>query len=402
MEQVELEQALDILINNIKPISDKEYVSLWDANKRVLAEDVISEYDQPPFSRSPLDGFAIRSEDIKTASKEDPVKLKVIDDISAGEVSDKVVTEGTAVRLMTGAPIPDGADCVIRQEDTDENPDIVSIYKPVAHYENYCFAGEDFHVGDVLLRKGMVLGHVEIGVIAGAGRNKVLVYKRPKVALITTGDEIMMPPDKLLSGKIYNSNVYIIGASLKALGVDLVCAKQAKDDVDIVCNEINNLIDDVDLVITTGGVSVGKKDIMHDVIKRLNATRLFWRVKIKPGMPTLCSKLNNKLIISLSGNPYGSVVNQELIVRPIIAEMSGRIDLMVKRQKAVSTKEYSSSLKVRRYIRAYFEDGNVTIAKGLNDNGVISNMCGCNCFVEVPEDVSNISKGDEVTVVMML
>lgn len=401
MEGLALEQAVAILLDNVEKIMDREEISLWDAAGRVLAQDVTAQRDQPPFPRSPLDGYALRSEDIQTAAKDRPAVLRVIDEVTAGHVSAKKVEKGTAIRIMTGAPIPDGADCVVRQEDTDYGEERVEIYQKVGAYDNYCRAGEDYRAGTTLLLKGSLPGSVEIGVLASLGMEKVQVYRSPRAAVITTGDEIMLPGESLRPGKIYDSNLYTIGTRLLSWGVTLTDRGRAGDDAAQVADRIKTAAKKADLIITTGGVSVGKKDIMHEVIQRLGCERLFWKVAIKPGMPTLCARYQGKLLICLSGNPYGAAANLELLVRPVLAKMSGRPDLCLKRKQAVSDSVFPKKSKVTRYVRAFYEDGYVRKMEGSNDSGILSTMCGCNCLIEIPAGTEALKKGDAVWVVML-
>ncbi|MDO4307167.1 MAG: molybdopterin molybdotransferase MoeA [Eubacteriales bacterium] len=401
MEALTLEHAVEILLGKVKKIEEKEEISLWDAAGRVLAGDITAKRDQPPFPRSPLDGYAVRSEDIREASKEHPVSLRVTDEVTAGHVSKNRVEPGTAIRIMTGAPIPDGADCIVMQEDTDYGEDTVQIYRKAGAYENYCFAGEDYIIGTKLLSKDTVLGAVEIGTLASLGMETVSVYRRPRTAIITTGDEIILPGEELTEGKIYDSNLYTLGTRLALWGMQVTDRGKVEDDVFAAAARIRKAAENADIIITTGGVSVGKKDIMHDVTELLSCEKLFWRVAIKPGMPTLCAMYEGKLLICLSGNPYGAAVNLELLVRPVLAEMSGRGDLRLQRKQAVSRSEFPKKSPVLRYVRAYYEDGMVRKADGLNDSGILSNMCGCNCLIEIPAGTEALKEGDTVWVVML-
>lgn len=396
-----LEEATSELLNSTGYIEETENVSLWDAANRVLAEDITATKDQPPFDRSPLDGYALRSGDIQGASKENPVKLKVIDEVVAGYMSHKTVTEGTAIRIMTGAPIPAGADCILMQEDSDYGEDFVEVYKELRSYQNFCHQGEDYKAGKVLFRAGSVLGPVDIGVIAGTGRTEVLVKRKVKAAVFTTGDEVRLPGEELAEGKIYDNNLHTIVTQLRMWDVDVVVKKRVDDSSVIMAKQIDEVIDDCDIIITSGGVSVGKKDIMHEALDLIGSEKIFWRVLIKPGMPTLCAKKNGKIIICLSGNPYGAAVNVNLLGRPVIAKMSGRQDLEIERRKAVIDNSYPKRSGVTRYIRAYYHDGHVVIADGSNDSGILSNMCGCNCLIEVPAGTASVDQSSEVMVVMI-
>lgn len=401
MERLSLEKASQVLLNHAGKIEEREEISLWNAVGRVLAEDVYAVRNQPPFPRSPLDGYAVRSDDIKGAAREHPVTLRVIDEVDAGHVTDKKVEPGMAVRIMTGAPIPEGADCIIEQEDTDYGEETVAVYAEIRAYQNYCFEGEDYKAGAKLLGKDMLIGAVEAGVLASLGREKAVVYRSPRAAVLTTGDELMLPEEELLPGKIYDSNLYTCVTKLQTWGVHVTYKGRAEDDAGVVAEQIREAAKDADILITTGGVSVGKKDIMHEVLIRLQCEKLFWGVAIKPGMPTLCALYQGKLLICLSGNPYGAAVNLELLIRPVLAKMAGREDLKLLRQNAVCESEFLKPSRVTRYVRAKYADGHVRIADGSNDSGILSTMCGCNCLIEIPAGTLKVERGETVCVVMM-
>nr|WP_305135355.1 gephyrin-like molybdotransferase Glp [uncultured Schaedlerella sp.] len=398
---LQLEQAQSLLLERVEAIRETERISTWDVVNRVLAKDIFAGHDQPPFPRSPLDGYALRSGDIKGATKERPVRLRVMDEVNAGHVSRAFVKQGSAVRIMTGAPIPDGADCVIGQEDTDYGEETVEIYRAVEAYGNYCHAGEDYQAGAKLLERNCVLGPVEAGVLASLGREEVLVYRRPRVSVLTTGDEIVLPGQPLGKGQVYDSNLYTLVTRLRSLGMDVSWGERVEDDPKEAAERIREAGKSADILVTTGGVSVGKKDIMHEVLQLLECERIFWRMAVKPGMPTLCAQYRGTLLICLSGNPFGAAVTIELLVRPLLAKLSGRRDLELKRIQAVSVSDFPKRSVVTRYVRACYEDGRVRIPKGSNASGILSSMCGCNCLIEIPAGTPKVEKGDRVWIVLL-
>lgn len=399
MEKISLDKAVELLRSNCEPMIETERISLWNALGSVLAENIISDMDQPPFPRSPLDGYAIKSEDITGASGNQPVKLKVIDEIMAGHVGKYQVNNGEAVRIMTGAPIPPGADCIIRQEDTDYGETEVEIYKEIRQYDNYCFQGEDFRNKQILLKKNSVLSAIEIGIIASCGKEDVLVYKKPAVALITTGDETMMPGTSLKPGKIYDSNMFTLGCRLKELGVVPKCTMHVEDHADSMVCALQNLSEDTDLIITTGGVSVGKKDIMHEVFQKAGVEKIFWKVSVKPGTPTLCGKYRNTLIICLSGNPFAAVTNLELLVKPVLAKILRKKELEPGRLTMPIDTNFEKGSNVTRYLRGYCSNGKVSIPTNKHSSGIISSMTGCNCLIEIPAGNKGVCKGENVCVI---
>lgn len=401
MERIGLETAVELLLRHTERISVWEEVSLWDAVGRVLAEDITADKEQPPFARSPLDGYAVRSADIIGACREQPVCLTVIDEVTAGHVSEKKVREGTAIRIMTGAPIPDGADCVVKQEDTDYGEEKVRIFQRVGVHQNYCFAGEDYKEGDVLLKKEKPLVPAAIGILASLGRESVRVFRQARAAVITTGDEVVLPGEPLLPGKIYDSNLFTLTARLRSLGVEVTDAGREEDDAAAVADRIRRASVKADLIVTTGGVSVGKKDIMQEVLRRLSCKRLFWKIEIKPGMPTLAAVYNGRLLLCLSGNPYGAAVNLELLARPVLFKMTGDEKFLIRRKRAVTRTSFPKKSPVTRYVRAFYKDGYVRQADGSNDSGVIGNLSQCNCLMEIPAGTKSVEAGESVWVTML-
>lgn len=399
MSELTLEQAQGLLLERTRKIEETERIPLWEGIGRVTAEDIFAEHDQPPFPRSPLDGYALRSSDIKGVSKDSPAKLTVIDEVDAGHVSKMQVAEGTAVRIMTGAPIPEGADCVVGQEDTDYGEDIVEVYEETGHYENYCFAGEDYKAGAKIIGRDMRLGAVELGVLASLGLEDVCVLRKARAAVLTTGDELVLPGEELKPGKIYDSNLYTLVTRLTGLGAEVVRKGRTGDSPGEAAEWIKEAGKEADIILTTGGVSVGKKDIMHDVLRLLGCERIFWKIAIKPGMPTLCAQYEEKLLICLSGNPFGAAVNMELLVRPVLSKLMGRKDLELKRVRAVTESGFPKKSGVTRYVRAFYEDGRVRIPEGSNASGILSTMCGCNCLIEIPAGTPELKKGEEVWIV---
>lgn len=398
MERIGLEEAVERLIGVSAPIEETRQLALEDGLGRVLAQEYRAAFPQPPFNRSPLDGYALRAKDTAGASKDRPAVLKVIDKIMAGRVSEKTVLPGTAVRLMTGAPVPEGADCVVRQEDTDYGETCVRVYRELRVHENMVDAGEDYQAGTVLMEKGERIDAVAAGILAGAGIGEVKVYRRLRVALFTTGDEVAAPGESCEAGKIYDSNRYLLWGRLKELGIEPVCWEHIGDEAEMAAERIAALISEVDMVLTTGGVSVGEKDIMHDVVSILNGDRLFWRVALKPGSPVLAFRFQGKPVICLSGNPFGAFVTLEMLVRPVLAHMTREPRLAPVRRQARVKGGFHKRSNVRRFIRGSFMDGCVVLPEEGHASGVLFSMKGCNCLVDIPAGNEGLADGDEVVV----
>lgn len=410
MEGISVEQAMEQILQYTPVINETEEVELNKAGGRILAQDMVAEFNNPPFDRSPVDGYACKAEDLAGASSEHPVKLKVMEEVDAGQYSERVMESGQAVRIMTGAAIPKGCDCCIFQEDTDYGEETVEIYREVKQWDNYCFAGEDLKKGTTLLKKGTHIGYVEAAVLAGMGAAKVPVYRRPKVVLLTTGDEVVEPGNPLPAGKIYNSNMTMLSARMMELGIEPFYMEAVKDNPQVMAEKIKEIAEQADMIITTGGVSVGKKDIMHESIRLIDAERIFWRVNMKPGMPTLFSVYENASggkvpVISLSGNPFGVAVTIELLIRPALEKMMQNPAIGLKEVTGVMADDFMKGIKGRRFIRAYWENGRFHLPNGLHSNGVLSSMAGCNCLIDTKtmedKESKSLKTGDKVSAVWL-
>ena len=410
MEGISVEQAMEQILQYTPVINETEEVELNKAGGRILAQDMVAEFNNPPFDRSPVDGYACKAEDLAGASSEHPVKLKVMEEIDAGQYSERVVEHGQAVRIMTGAAIPKGCDCCTYQERTDYGEDFVEIYTEQKQWDNYCFAGEDFKKGTTLLKKGTHIGYVEAAVMAGMGAATAPVYRRPKVVLLTTGDEVVEPGNPLPAGKIYNSNMTMLSSRMRELGMEPFYMEAVKDDPQIMAERLKEAAKQADMIITTGGVSVGKKDIMHESLGRINAERIFWRVKMKPGMPTLFSVYESAPgrkvpVISLSGNPFGVAVGVELLIRPALEKMMQNPAIGLKEVAGVMADDFVKGIKGRRFIRAYWENGKFHLPNGLHSNGVLSSMAGCNCLIDTKtmedQESKSLNTGDKVSAILL-
>lgn len=395
---ISLEEAVDILDKNIKQLSIEE-VSLIDGIKRVLAEDIHSKIDNPPFDKSAMDGYAIIAEDSSNNEK-----IKVIDKIFAGEVCNSEVTKKTAVRIMTGAPIPKGANAVIKQEDvTVYDNDYIVLNRELKANDNICLKGEDIKKGTLLVSKNKKLDFADIGIIASTGINKIKVYKMPEIALVSTGDEVIDVEDELIEGKIFNSNKYTIISRVIELGYKIKYIKHIKDSEDDIGECINNISKDVDLIITTGGVSVGEKDLLNEVIDEIDGRRLFWKVKMKPGSSVLCSIVNKAIVVSLSGNPTAALTGFELFVKTILEKLSGKNIIEIKREKAILCDEFNKKSPQRRFIRGRFtcEGGKqkVYLTQVKSGNGILSSNLNSNCMIEVNAGTQGLKSGELVDII---
>lgn len=400
---IELEEAVKLILDATKNGTGTKRILVSEAGGRTLAEAFYAPMDNPPFDRSPLDGYALRSQDTKGASPEHPAVLTVVDTVYAGGWCTLTLKGGQAVCLTTGAPIAEGADCIIRQEDVkrDENG-MLEVYQELMPYENYCFAGEDVKKGTLLIEKGTRITYVEQAILASMGIEEIAVFQKPRAALLVTGDELIMPGQKLVQGKIYDSNLQMIFGRMQEMGITPVVAKQAGDSAEEVAQEILGLLPQVDAVITTGGVSVGAKDIFHQVLPLIKADRLFWRVKLKPGTPAMFAVCQGVPLLHLSGNPFAAITTFELLARPMLEKLNGNSRQGLERVQAVLDGEFEKSSMGRRFLRGTLIGQAVMIPPtGKHSSGMISSMSGCNCLIDIPAGSEKLVQGSQVEVLKL-
>ena len=401
MQDIELEQAVEVLLAHTTPVVETERVPLLDAMGRVAAEDVCAGFDNPPFDRSPLDGYTFAAASTRMATAESPVTLRVVAEECAGDFFAGTVGAGECVRIMTGGAIPKGCDCVVRQEDVREDGDAIRVPFTSKPYENYCYAGEDIKKGTVILRQGQIIRAAQIAVLASEGHATVHVHRRVRVAVASTGDELLQPGEPLRPGKIYNSNLYLLAGRLKELGAEVTVVGSVPDDVERATEVIASYADKVDVFLTSGGVSVGKKDIMHGVVPALGAERLFWRVCMKPGAPAIAYTRGRLLGIALSGNPFAAFATFELMAKPALLRIAGQTDVMPARRRAVLADAFPKECLGRRFLRARMEaDGRVSLPDQ-HESGSLFSAAGCDAFVDVPAGTKPLAAGTEVEVVIL-
>lgn len=401
LEDIGVEQALDIVL---KSVGTMQAVSrpILDCLGLVLAEDVAADMDIPPFHNSAMDGYAVIAADTAGASRERPVSLKVIADLPAGYPPPPLVKPGEAVRIMTGAPMPPGTDAVARREDADEDGDTVWIRRPVSAGEDVRYAGEDVRSGEVILHRGTLLRPAEIGMLATLGRRSALVVRPPRVAVLTTGDELVEPGDPVPPGKIRNSNLYSISAQVKASGGEPMPLGVARDTVQELEQKIEQAAE-ADMLITSGGVSVGN----YDVVKEVLASRgeiAFWKVKMRPGSPVTFGLLRGKPMFGLPGNPTASMVAFEQFVRPAILKMAGRRALRRREVEATLEEGVKNRVGVRNFIRAIAteEAGGWRVRPaGSQGSGILRSMVRANALLVVPEAAGRLEAGEKVRVQLL-
>ncbi len=401
-EYLTVQEALTAVLAGVS-VLPAERVPLLDALGRVLAETVVAQDSLPPFANSAMDGYAMRAEDLLGATAGSPADLRVIGDIAAGVVPDMVVQEGTAVRIMTGAPLPSGADAVIPVEDTNEEwrnperplPERVLIKRQVGSGDYVRHAGEDILAGEMIIPEGHVLRPQEVGVLASLGVAEVAVIRRPQVGILATGDELIPIEEPLQPGKIRNSNGYTQTAQVLAVGGIPVPLGIARDtEVDVIQKLQVGLDAGVDLFISSAGVSVGAYDVVKAVLDREGDVG-FWRVRMRPGKPLAFGKYKGIPYLGLPGNPVSAMISFERFARAAILKMAGFVD--VERPLiSVIIQEPIQSDGRESYVRVIVrkEEGRY-VAQTTGDQGshIMTSLVKANALVIIPEGVTQVEKG---------
>lgn len=411
---ISVEEALAEILSHVRPLNP-ERVAILDALGRVLAEEIVSDIDIPPFDNSAMDGYAVRAANVAGASPESPVRLAVTGSVAAGYVSSGRVEPGTAIRIMTGAPLPDGADAVVPFEDTgdmdrskearlEEPASEIDVRRAVHSRDNTRPAGEDIRRGEVAMAAGRVVRPQEIGVLASLGRETVLVHRRPRVAILATGDELLEVQEPLAPGKIRNSNEYTNAALVTRTGGVPIRLGIARDTrADLTDKIRQGLEQGADLFLTSGGVSVGDYDVVKDVLGTEGEMQ-FWQVNMKPGKPLAFGLLPGGVpLIGLPGNPVSAMVSFEQFARPAILKMLGHQDLDKPTVRAILDEPLTNSGR-RGFIRvvvARRPDGYHARTTGEQGSGVLTSMAKANGLAIVHEGILRVDAGTEVVVQML-
>jgi molybdopterin molybdotransferase len=416
---ISVEEALAAILHHVQAL-EAERVPILEALGRVLAEEVVSDIDIPPFANSAMDGYAVRAADVATATVEAPVRLAVTGSVAAGYVAGMRLRPGTAIRIMTGAPLPEGADAVVPIEETTdadrpkaarlEAPsDEVGVRKAVAPGDHVRPAGEDIRRRERVMAPGRLIRPQEIGVLASLGHELVLVHRRPRVAILATGDELLEVHEPLAPGKIRNSNEYTNAALVTRTGGIPIRLGIARDTVGDLTAKIRLGLDQgADLFLTSGGVSVGDYDVVKDVLGAEGEMQ-FWQVNMKPGKPLAFGLLSGREpgrrvpLIGLPGNPVSAMVSFEQFARPAILKMLGHTDLTKPTVHAILDEPLTNSGR-RGFIRVVVTrrgDGYHARTTGGQGSGVLTSMAKANGLAIVAEGTYRVEAGSEVTVQML-
>lgn len=402
-KNITLEEASGLLLEHCLPVGS-EYVSLHESLGRVLSEDIQAQENLPPFARSPYDGYAFRSEDTITASKNQPVTLEVIEEVRAGYAPQKEVVSGKAVKILTGAPIPKGADAVTKYEETESSEDHVAVFSSFKAGENVVPAGEDIAKGEMIASRGTMITPPHIGLMASLGITEVPVYKLPKIAIISTGDELLDINEPLRPGKIRNSNSHTLAAYCRELGAEPFILDTVRDKTEEVAGMIECGLKQADMVITTGGVSVGDYDVLGEAVECLGAETLYWKIEIKPGSPNLTAVKDGKVILGLSGNPAAALVIFHLLGIKFIKKMAGWADYELQKTEVILKNDFRKKSPRRRFLRGRLIIENSTAymeTTGEQGNGVLSSLIGCDVLAEIPEGSGPQKAGTKLTAYLL-
>lgn len=399
---LKFDAALKSILDSTKKINS-EYVRLKDALGRVLAQDAYADSDLPAFDNSAMDGYAVRPHDIAGASKSNPKILDVICDIKAGDVPKKILGRNQAMRIMTGAPVPKGADSVVMVECTKvigtKPKELVEVYRAARFGENIRVKAEDIKKGELVIPKGQELGCAHVAILASLGISKVRVARRPRIAFLATGDELVDADKPAGPGKIRSSNTYILHSQIVKCGCIPKDLGIAKDDPVEIEKKISKGLN-CDIIITSGGVSVGEYDFVRDALAKIGKIK-FWRVAIRPGKPMVFGKIKKALMFGLPGNPVSGIISFEMFVRPAILKMQGQKEDTRKEAEAVSETDINKNKGVRHFLRAktrWVKGRYLTKLSGPQGSAMLKSMSLANSLIILEEGRGFVKKGTKVKV----
>jgi molybdenum cofactor synthesis domain-containing protein len=399
-----LEEARNAITRRFKPRAlGVEEVPLLEAVDRVLAEDIVAANDNPPFDKSTVDGYAVKAQDTFGAQENRPVTLKICGTVRTGRLSRIKVGKKQAAAIFTGGPVPEGADAVVMVEYTERKSDHIRVFSAIPKSGNVMKAGSDVSQGETVVAKGRKVGSREIGAIASSGRGKVKVQRIPRVAIISTGPEVIQPGNRLPPGKIYDINSYSLNAAVVRSGGKPIHVGIVEDEFSELQKAVIAALKSADIVVTSGGVSVGPKDLMPKVLASLGSLGLILSgIAIKPGKPTTVAIIRRKLVYSLPGHPTSALMVFHLLVRPTIQAMAGIAPTQDPEQEALATARMFSAKGRRTFVmvRLRQDESNRIFAEPVSkgDSGAITTLTKADGFVEIPEDIQFVDVGERITV----
>ncbi|GAB7026886.1 molybdopterin molybdotransferase MoeA [Geotalea toluenoxydans] len=387
-------EARKIILDNVAT-TNMERVALLDAIGRTLAEDMAAPWDMPPWNNSAMDGFAVRAEDCQG-----PATLRVTGYIPAGAIATAAVEPGCAIKIMTGAPIPPGADAVVPVEETVEGTDSVKILEQVKKRQHIRFAGEDIKAGDKVLAAGTAITSSGINMLASLGAALVPVFRRLRVAIVSTGDELVELGGQIGQGQIINSNALSLAAAVREIGGEPVIIGIARDNRESHLHLLSQGLQ-ADVLLTSAGVSAGDRDLVREVLTELGVRQLFWKVDIKPGRPTAFAMKDNIPVFSLPGNPVSTMITFEELVKPALLKMMGRTRIIAPTYKATLTEEIRKKPGRLHFLRVTLgkgKDGYLATSSGNQETGIVRTMIQADGLALLPADKSVFAAGEQIDV----
>ncbi|MCS7129917.1 MAG: molybdopterin molybdotransferase MoeA [Archaeoglobaceae archaeon] len=397
--QEKVESALKKIFRNVKVIGVEE-VSVYNSAGRVLAEDIVANFDLPTLDRSAMDGYAVKAEETFGASETNPIMLKIIGEVRVGELPSVEVESGSAVKVFTGSVLPKGANAVVMLEFTKSFGDFVEIFRSVTPFKNVLRAGEDVRKGEVVLKRGEIIQPQDAGILASLGFEKLKVYKKPVVAVISTGNELVEIWKKLEGAKIYNSNNPMLCNAILSLGFSAKSLGITRDDPREIENKLLEALS-FDMLIFTGGTSVGAHDYVPEVVSK-HGEILFHGVAMKPGMPTAFGIVRDKPVFMLPGSPSACLLAFETFVVPALYRMMN-VRIVERKgalKKGVLQSRIPSELGVRSYVRVYWDNGKVYPVR-ISGSGILSSLVKANALLIIPENLEGYEAGEEVEVMLI-
>jgi molybdenum cofactor synthesis domain-containing protein len=392
---ISIDEAREIIERHTTAVDRTEAVPLTEASGRVTARSVSSRIDIPPFDRAAMDGYALRAEDSFRASKQTPVRLGILGKIHAGEVPDKKIAAGTCVQIATGAVMPEGADAVVMVEYTDLDGEAMTFTRPVYPGENVSRAGADMHEGDLILGAGVVLAPAHIGSLAAAGFDTVEVYDRPGVTVVSTGDEVVKPPQSLGGAQVYDVNSFTTGSLLLENGARVTLRGPCRDDLESIEEILHE--EGADMLIFTGGSSVGERDILVDALEK-HGEVLFHGVAVKPGKPTLFARTGSQIIFGMPGYPASCLSNGYMFLIPVVRKMAHLPPVERRTRKLPIGQRVVSTIGRHQFFTVTVENGIAVPA--FKESGAITSMSRADGYIEIPANVDLLDKDEIVEVTL--
>jgi len=392
-----LEEALSLILAQI-PATQGTRADLEQSNGRFLTTSICSTIDLPPFDNSGMDGYAVRSEDVLTASQENPVLLKLLGRVPAGTVFEGEVQRGQCVRVFTGSPLPRGTNAVVMQEDTRiEHPGEVSILEPAKPFDYVRLQGEDVRAGTQIAKAGSRISPATIGLMGACGIGSVEVGPLPRMALLATGSELLEPGEHLTPGKIHESNRLMLASLSSEVGVSTNIYPLVKDDLLATKEALETAFSNSDFVVTSGGVSVGEMDYVKAGFEKMGGKLQFWKIAMRPGKPFVFGTWKDKFLFGLPGNPVSTFVTFLLLVRPALLKFQGAVETGLSTQHGILNESVSNAGPRRHFIRVFIDPSGIIMPSGTQTSHMLSSLAKANGLLDMPPEIK-LKQGQRVTV----